>query len=260
ANVYVFNVLSGWSAIVHNVMQLNAMTLADFLNELPPQLDKEGSPRPRLLIFDQFEELFTFYPERVSDRRGFFEQVRDALDKNRLLRVIFSMREEYIAELTPYAAILPEKLRTRFRLQRPREPAALQAVTGPLTRSRFSFAPGVAEKLVQDLLQINVGNKAYAVRGEYVEPVQLQVVCDALCRRLPQNVSVITLDHLQDFGNVNEALANFYKECLKETTRATHVWGARLRRWFGRTLITPEGVRDTVRQGPRKTGGLPNRA
>src|SRR5262249_24413331 len=95
ANVYVFNVLSGWSAIVHNFMQLNAMTLADFLNELPPQLDKEGSPRPRLLIFDQFEELFTFYPERVSDRRGFFEQVLDALDKNRLLRVIFSMREEY---------------------------------------------------------------------------------------------------------------------------------------------------------------------
>jgi tetratricopeptide (TPR) repeat protein len=133
-------------------------------------------------------------------------------------------------------------------------------VTGPLTRSRFSFAPGVAEKVVQDLLQVNVGNKTHAMRGDYVEPVQLQVVCDALCRHLPPNVSVITLDHLQDFGNVDEALANFYKECLKETTRATHVWGGRLRRWFGRTLITPEGVRDTVRQGPTETGGLPNRA
>jgi tetratricopeptide (TPR) repeat protein len=260
ANVYVFNVLTGWSALAHNVTQLNAMTLADFLNQLPPQLDKEGLPRPRLLIFDQFEELFTFYPERVGDRRGFFEQVRDALNKNRLLRVMFAMREEYIAELTPYAAILPEKLRTRFRLERLREPTALEAVTGPLTHSRFSFAPGVAEKLVQDLLQVNVGTKTHTVRGEYVEPVQLQVVCDALCRRLPPNISVITLDHLQDFGNVNEALANFYKECLKQTTRTTHVWGGRLRRWFGRTLITPEGVRDTVRQGPTETGGLPNRA
>jgi Tfp pilus assembly protein PilF len=133
-------------------------------------------------------------------------------------------------------------------------------VTGPLTRSRFSFAPGVAEKLVQDLLQVNVGNKTYAVRGDYVEPVQLQVVCEALCRHLPPNVSVTTLDHLRSFGNVNEALANFYKKCLKETTRATHVWGGRLRKWFERTLITPEGVRDAVRQGPTKTGGLPNRA
>src|SRR5438309_694926 len=73
ANVYVFNVLAGWSALARQVGQLNTMTLADFLNELPQQLDKEGSPRPRVLIFDQFEELFTFYPERASDRRGFFE-------------------------------------------------------------------------------------------------------------------------------------------------------------------------------------------
>jgi tetratricopeptide (TPR) repeat protein len=260
ANVYVFNVLTSWAALGHNVSQLNSMTLPDFLDELPPQLDKEGLPQPRLLIFDQFEELFTFYPERAGNRRGFFEQVRDALGRNRLLRVIFAMREEYIAELTPYASILPEKLRTRSRLERLREPAALQAVTEPLTRSRFCFAPGVAEKLVGDLLQVNLGDKAHSVRGEYVEPVQLQVVCDTLCRRLPSNTSVITLDHLQKFGNVNEALANFYKQCLKETTRTTHVWGGRLRRWFGEKLITPEGVRDTVRQGQGETGGLPNRA
>ncbi|MFZ0917639.1 MAG: tetratricopeptide repeat protein [Candidatus Udaeobacter sp.] len=260
ANVYIFNVLAGWSALVHQVNNLESMTLADFLDKLPPQLDKEGLPRPRLLIFDQFEELFTFYPERANDRQGFFEQVRDALGKNRLLRVIFAMREEYIAEMTPYAAILPEKLRTRFRLERLREPAALQAVTGPLTQSRFSFAPGVAEKVVQDLLFVNVGNETHAVRGDYVEPVQLQVVCDALCRHLPRNVSVVTQDHLRDFGNVNEALANFYKECLRKTTRTTHVRRGRLRKWFERTLITPEGVRDTVRQGATKTGGLPNRA
>ena len=260
ANVYVFNVLTGWSALASNVTQLNTMSLADFLNKLPPQLDKEGLPRPRVLIFDQFEELFTFYPERVGDRQGFFEQVRDALGKNLLLRVIFAMREEYIAELTPYAAILPEKLRTHFRLERLREPAALQAMTEPLAHSRFCFAPGVAEKLVGDLLQVNLGDKGHPVRGEYVEPVQLQVVCDALCRRLPANTSVITMEDLQNFGSVNEALANFYKGCLKETTQTTHVWGGRLRRWFGEKLITPEGVRDAVRQGQKETGGLPNRA
>lgn len=260
ANVYVFNVLAGWSALAPNVKQLDKVTLANFLAELPPQLDKEGLPRPRLLIFDQFEELFTFYPERAGDRRGFFEQVRDALNRNRLLRVIFAMREEYIAELTSYATILPEKLRTRFRLERLREPAALEAVTEPLAHSRYSFAPDVAEELVGELLQVNVGDKAHPVRGEYVEPVQLQVVCDALCRRLPPNTSVITLEHVQRFGSVNEALANFYKGCLKQTTRTTHVWGGRLRKWFGETLITPEGVRDAIRQGPKKTGGLPNKA
>ena len=260
ANVYVFNVLTGWSALAKNAGQLNAMSLADFLNQLPRKLDKEGLPKPQLLIFDQFEELFTFYSERVSNRQAFFEQVRDALGEDRLLRVVFAMREEYIAEMTPYASILPEKLRTRFRLERLREPAALQAVTEPLTHSRFSFAAGVPEKLVGDLMQVNLGGKTHSVRGEYVEPVQLQVVCDTLCRRLPSNTSLITLDHLQKFGDVNEALANFYKQCLKETTRTTHVWGVRLRNWFEKTLITPEGVRDAVRQGQTETGGLANRA
>ena len=32
ANVYVFNVLTGWSALAKNASQLNAMSLADFLN------------------------------------------------------------------------------------------------------------------------------------------------------------------------------------------------------------------------------------
>ena len=133
-------------------------------------------------------------------------------------------------------------------------------MTEPLTHSRFSFAAGVPEKLVGDLMQVNLGGKTHSVRGEYVEPVQLQVVCDTLCRRLPSNTSLITLDHLQKFGDVNEALANFYKQCLKETTRTTHVWGVRLRNWFEKTLITPEGVRDAVRQGQTETGGLANRA
>jgi tetratricopeptide (TPR) repeat protein len=259
-NIYVFNVLAGWGANNSAAGRTEELTFASYLETRSRQLDSEGQARPRVILFDQFEELFTFYPERAADRRGFFEQVRDALRVDRLLRVVFAMREEYLGELAPYASLLPEQLRTRVRLERLSAPAALKAVTGPLKDSRLSFAPGVAEKLVNELLQVNLGDRSQLVRGEYVEPVQLQVVCEGLCHRLPPDVTVITEEHLGMFGDVNEALAKFYDESLRETKRATGVHLGALRKWFHKVLITPEGTRDAVRMGHTETGGMPNRA
>ena len=259
-NGYVFNVLAGWGAGDAAPEADGELTLAAHLKTRPPQLDADGDPRPRVILFDQFEELFTFYAEHVADRRGFFEQVRDALQADRFLRVVFAMREEYLAELAPYTALLPEQLRTRVRLERLRGPAALEAVTGPLKDSRLSFAPGVPEKLVNELLQVNVGSRSQPVRGEYVEPVQLQVVCERLCRRLPPDVTLIDERQLRAFGDVNEALSTFYEESLRETQRATHVSIGALRKWFREVLITSEGTRDAIRMGQTETGNMPNRA
>ena len=62
------------------------------------------------------------------------------------------MREDFIAQLDPYADLLPDRLRTRFHIERLRREAALLAVKGPLKDTDRSFAEGVAEKLVDDLL------------------------------------------------------------------------------------------------------------
>ena len=42
------------------------------------------------------------------------------------------MREDFIAELDPYVSLMPEKMRTRLRMERLREKTALGAVTQPL--------------------------------------------------------------------------------------------------------------------------------
>ena len=51
--------------------------------------------------------------------------------------------------------------------------------------------------------------------GDYVEPVQLQVACQSLWQNLPGDVTVITADHLQAFGDVEEALKRFYETALE---------------------------------------------
>ena len=87
------------------------------------------------MIFDQFEELFTYHSEQWPKREDFFRQVNQALETYRDLHVVFTMREDYIAELTPYASLLPDQLRARFRLERLKRDAALEAIVAPAEKA-----------------------------------------------------------------------------------------------------------------------------
>jgi tetratricopeptide (TPR) repeat protein len=239
---------------------LSNVSSVDFLRERPHFASPEGWDLPRFAFFDQFEELFTFYPHRWKDRQGFFEQVRDALEEDPLLRVVFAMREDYIAELHPYASLLPEKLRTRFRLQRLRENAALSAITNPLQMTTRRFGEGVAEQLVQNLLKIPGRGDGESEMGQAVEPVQLQVVCQNLWQSLAPGDEVITAEHLESCGDVTEALSAFYERSIKTVVQETGVRQGDLRRWFGNTLITAEGTRGLVFAGREKAGEMPIKA
>jgi hypothetical protein len=126
-----------------------------------------------------------------------------------------------------------------------------------------SFAPGVAESLVQELLKIRVETRVgetVEVPGEFVEPVQLQVVCQSLWEELPPDVTEITQPHLRAFGDVDQALLTFYERALRSTVQQTRVGERGLRDWFERDLITPMGTRGTAYRGAESTGGVPNAA
>jgi hypothetical protein len=214
-----------------------------------------------VVIFDQFEELLSFYPDRWTDREGFFEQIRDGLEEDSLLRVVFVIREDYLAQLDPYARLLPEKLRTRFRLERMNRKAALSAVMEPLAGSGYSYAEGVADELVNELLQERVETipgKFETITGEFVEPVQLQVVCQDLWQALPPGITEITHEHLEAVGDVNQVLFRFYERAIKQADRETPVSEGDLREWFEHSLITLAGTRGTVYQGRDKSGGIHN--
>jgi WD40 repeat protein len=267
-NIFVLNALMSCGQL--DVTNANmGMSLHAFVAQCGQHPNEYGEPAPIVMIFDQFEELFTSYPGRWSDREDFFRQLGEALEGNPkkglpgnpLLRVILSMREDYIAELDPYLPLLPEKLRTRFRLEHLREKKALTAITKPLEKTNRSYAPGVAEQLVRNLLRIpNQSVTGTQTMGLYVEPVQLQVVCQSLWDALTPEESVITLKHLQKYGDVSQALSTFYERSIQSVAKDTDVKEETLRRWFGDTLITPEGTRAPVNRGKDTTGGMPNAA
>jgi Tetratricopeptide repeat len=263
-NPYVFNVLMSWAEEKSEPRRLSDLTIDEFLCEPKRPNGAAEQHRPSVVVFDQFEELFTFYPERWQERHEFFGQICRALENDRMLRVVFVMREDYIAELDPYVADLPGNLRTRFRLEQLREEAALAAVKEPLRNTDLSFADGIAERLVNNLLKIQVkttGGSTLERVGEFVEPVQLQVVCQTLWAKMrASGARVINEEHIKAFGDVDEALSSFYERCLQQTVQLIGVNEGQLRRWFEHTLITPVGTRGTVFRGLEQTGDIPNAA
>ncbi len=296
ANIYVFNTLKSWAdGQSAEPPELDQMSLAEFLRRRPHvqkvrdvafrELDDEQinvksqemveaqeSPEtpaipeswelPRFAVFDQFEELFTSYPRRWEQRRGFFEQVREALDQDYLLRVVFMMREDYIAELDPYVSLLPGNLRVRVRLERLSEKSALEAVVRPLKFTNRKFEDGVARTLVQNLLKSSNGHGKFE---QFVQAVQLQVVCQSLWQSLGPNDKIITMKHLEVCGDVNQALMRFYEKSIRKIVGANglvdgdrRITEGDLRQWFEKVLITPEKKRATVDRRVEKTGGMPN--
>jgi DNA-binding beta-propeller fold protein YncE len=262
-NIYAFNTQMAWVADRVDPRAMTSTSMAAFLGGRGHPTDAQGVPLPRVAIFDQFEELFAFYAERWREREAFFLQVAEALEADPLLRVLFVLREDYVASLDPHADLLPEGLRTRYRLERLRSEAACLAVEGPLRGTGRSFAEGVAASLVQELVGIRLESAAGEVveaAGEYVEPVQLQVVCQNLWLELPPETTLITTEHLRTFGDVNEALRVFYERAVSRVAGETGVNESDLRRWFDHQLITAAGTRGTVFRGRDSTGGIPNAA
>jgi hypothetical protein len=217
-------------------------TLARALASIPPGEDADGFPQPRALVFDQFEELFTLHDDRWPDRRAFLAEVGEALEQEPELRVVFALREEYLAQFGEHAGGLP---RTRFHLERLRHDAALRAVTCPLEPTGRRFGEGVAEHLVADLQGTYHGPHG-EVRGEFVEPLHLQVVCRQLWSGLGEGSSIITAQHVDVYGNVDEALTSYYDDAVAAAARAARVPEWKVRQGLEKLFVTASGTRAIV--------------
>jgi hypothetical protein len=259
-NVYVANALAG--------LNLKAANLTDALASFFTETEDGEGQIPHLLIFDQFEEIFTFRPELGSQRRAFFEQLRDCLAAYPKLGLLLSMREDYLADMDSFAGYLPDRLRTRMRMERLSDEQAEDAIARPAAGAGKPFDAGVARRLVNDLRRVQTSRTASAsatndghALGNYVEPVQLQIVCRQLWSKLPDTAPTITAQHVETLARVDDALTGFYRDALAAVRAKQPELSERtLREWFGKRLITSAKTRGTVYEGESETEGLPNSA
>lgn len=269
-NIYIYNLMR--SLIQHETdpNDIANLSLSQFLNclnaddngyfydnrPMPHPSTLEGiAPWRRALIIDQFEEIFSTHPEAWGKRKDFFVQLAQAIENDPYLWVVLVMREDYIAHLDPYAHLLPTGLRVRYYMQRLGREAALNAVKKPAEKAGRPYAKGVAEKLIDDLSSIkvqNVDGTTGTLPGQFVEAVQLQVVCFSLWEHLSAGTEITEQDLLA-IGNVDDALGKYYADRIASVAKAKGIKERTLREWIERRLIAPGGIRNMVLQETGKT-------
>jgi cell division protein FtsB len=265
ANAFVFHAMSMWNSELGlgiSIQELAGMTLLDFLQ----RLDQPNSGTPRALIFDQFEEFFTQRIEIRDERRAFIDQIAASLRSISRLRIVFGMREEYLVQLEPFVYQLPDQLRTRMRIEPLRAREATDAIRKPIESLDLEFERGENDPVqaaVKELLKVHVdcgpnGNREAI--GEFVDPLQLQVVCQNIWDHLPDEVKAYAAERRSlpagtkrekkiitrmevKIGNVDDALSRHYDSAIASAVDLSGVSEGELRRWFSHHLISNSGIR-----------------
>jgi YVTN family beta-propeller protein len=260
-NVYMYNAIQSLiREKVNSSLLLDKPELSDFLKSYYPisNDDLTGQPKSQVLVFDQIEELFTYYPNDRwrEDQKDFFQQIAKALKNNTFLHIVFVIREDYLAELDPFIETLPERLRPRFRLERLRKGNALLAIKKPLEEMNStvyeSFKKEIdtdISKIMDDLLNIKsidpFSGKIRTMKGQFIEPIHLQIVCQRWWQKQlsKENKNFSSDDNI--LTNVDEALKELYESTIHKAV-ASDISEEKIRKWCENRLITPNGTRGLV--------------
>lgn len=231
-------------------------TLWEFLHHRDDVLrDEAGTTLIPLLIFDQFEELFTL---AQSDEFGrtraarFVDELADLvenrppkalevkLDQDDLAaerfdfarsdyRVLIALREDYLAPLEGLKKAMPSISQNRLRLAPMTGTQALAAVLQPGKRL-------VSDEVAAAIVRFVAGGAELA--NAEVEPSLLSLICRELNdARLAQGRDEISLDLLA--GSHASILSNFYERALADQPIA-------VRQIIEDDLLTSSGYRENV--------------
>src|SRR5215470_9617663 len=226
-----------------------------------------------VLILDQFEELFTLYSERK--RESFLNQLSFIVrgsrpsgipieDEKRLvgrdvpllddtpppLRIVVSMREDFLPLLEEVADRIAQILDVRCRLLPLSREAATEAIDEPASVEDHGLATHPFEidkstkETILDFLTQRGGRSTDAV-----EPFQLQLICQhiesaAALKQREATAGERVVVTLQDLGGVNglrEILKDFYKRQVQAVPGVLR--RRRVRKLCSEYLISPQGRR-----------------
>ena len=180
-----------------------------------------------LIIIDQFEEIFTLSRDRAETER-FFRNISELCDNitpeyikkhlsesNRYtkypegidIRLVFSLREDFLARLEEQAANIPSLKRNRFSLQPINGEQAMEIIMRP--------EPGlVAEDVAMSIIRTVTGNASVRredLRNVEVEPSLLSLFCSELdMKRVVRGESVISQELVDEAGK--NIINDFYRE------------------------------------------------
>ena len=221
-----------------------------------------------VLILDQFEEIFTLQTE--EQRNAFIDQLSNLVrgvrpkladsadsaagsalsDAPPRVKIVLSMREDFLANVEELSDRIPEILDNRFRLLPLTRANAAQAIERPskvedpaLATQPFRIGED-AKELILDFLQRRVdGSRSQS--AAQIEPFQLQLICqyleDSQQRRTDKSASqVLSAADIGGEASLRRITMSFYRRQLLTVP----FWQRRrVRALCSESLISPGGRR-----------------
>jgi hypothetical protein len=163
------------------------------LNKSFVEFAQEANGRPCVIAIDQFEELWAesdkVIPEELS-RKIKENGIHRALNNYRNLVILLSFRQEYLAQMQELCETMEGYL-NRHVVRGLDKDAAEECIRGPAKERNIDYDHRLVKALVDGLATEETQINDDGFRRSYVEPVELQIVCDRLWRELPEGIPLI---------------------------------------------------------------------
>ncbi|HEY0553928.1 MAG TPA: HEAT repeat domain-containing protein, partial [Thermoanaerobaculia bacterium] len=200
-------------------LPIYARTLTDPIRDLCEAIDKgcgeessvarlraavgrAAEQRPVIIVLDQFEEFFIRFRERPEIRSDFITAVAGLVnDKTLNVTVVFSLREDYLAELDDFREEIPDLFTNQYRLRGLTAFGVRQSISRPLIDSGIPFEEAVISRLVDQLEEYGF------------DPAALQILCSELHssaqRRGEGSLLRITLSDMEAVGSLDDIFLRY---------------------------------------------------
>ncbi len=163
----------------------------------------ERSKRPIVLLIDQFEEYFVRTGDRLQQQ--FAAELADALDKCDRLRVLISIREDYLGKLYELHEQFPTILHNVYRLRKLSSRQAKVAAMKPGANFHLTVEEELVDRVLEDLCD-----------DDGCEPTELQIVMDRLYQTLSPHRHVMAATAYEQLDGADRILRNYLEHALQQ--------------------------------------------
>lgn len=181
-----------------------------------------------VVVFDQFEEIFTL-EHNQKHLNNFFLELSQLLkycqENGSDVKMLFSLREDFLGHLEKMAVQIPSVFTNRFRLEALEKSSAESAIIEPARKvvnnvkfssQSFFFSDDAKQELLNFLSLKRI--EGHWLPSNEIEPIQLQIICSELENRIIKGMikskhNGDILIQVSDFNGkegLQEILANFY--------------------------------------------------
>ncbi len=180
------------------------------------------------LIFDQFEELFVFGTEEEANT--LIDNLKQLKNYDLPVKIIFSIREEYLGYLYDFERKIPQLLKYRYRVEQVGYDKVRQILTGisNLKNSVVSFPKNEIDDLAEEIInKINKGKRTL------IQLPYFQVFLDNLYYEKTKDDSrqkslEITADDVRQFPDIQDILRNFIEDQVYDLSKTKDIEAQKL--------------------------------